>query len=71
MFPAMRDHFSWSDEYTFKEVQQFHRDFLPILEAKGINYDELRSALTLPKISTSGTHASAMSSMSITFLKTP
>ncbi len=46
MFPAMRDHFSWSDEYTFKEVQQFHRDFLVILKAKGINYDELRSALT-------------------------
>lgn len=46
MLPAMRSYFSWSDERTFKEVQRFHCDCLDILKAKGINYDDLRSALT-------------------------
>lgn len=46
MLPVMRDYFSWSDERTFKEVQLFHRDCLDILRAKGVNYDDLRTALT-------------------------
>lgn len=46
MLPAMREYFSWSDARTFKEIQRFHEDLLHILKAKGINYDELRSALT-------------------------
>lgn len=45
MLPVLRDYFSWSDEHTFKEVQRFHRDCLDILKVKGINYDDLRSAL--------------------------
>jgi hypothetical protein len=46
LLPVLRGHFSWSDARTFKEIQQFHIDLLGILKAKGINYDELRSALT-------------------------
>lgn len=46
MLPVMREHFSWSDYRTFSEIQLFHRDCLRILKDKGINYDELRSALT-------------------------
>ncbi|WGG52109.1 hypothetical protein [Rugamonas sp. DEMB1] len=46
MLPSMRSHFSWSDDRTFREVQQFHDDCLGILKAKGVNYDDLRTALT-------------------------
>jgi hypothetical protein len=46
MFPVLREHFAWSDGRTFKEIQRFHKDLLDILKAKGIHYDDLRSALT-------------------------
>lgn len=46
MLAAIRDHLSWTDERTFKEVQRFHQDLLQILNSKRINYDELRTALT-------------------------
>jgi len=46
MLPALREHFAWSDAQTFREIQRFHRDFLDILRAKGIDYASLRSALT-------------------------
>lgn len=46
MLAAMREHYSWSDEKTFLEVQRFHQDFLNILSDKRISYDELRTALT-------------------------
>lgn len=46
MLPALREYFSWSDARTFREIQRFHRDCLQILQAKGIRYEALRSALT-------------------------
>lgn len=46
LLPLMREHFSFSDERTFVEIQRFHRDFLEILRSKGIDYASLRSALT-------------------------
>lgn len=46
MLAAIREHYSWSDEKSFLEVQRFHQDFLSILSAKRISYDELRTALT-------------------------
>lgn len=46
MFPMLREHFSWTDAQTFREIQHFHRDLLDILSAKGIDYTSLRSALT-------------------------
>lgn len=46
MLAAIREHYSWSDERTFKEVQRFHQGFLEILSGKRISYDELRTALT-------------------------
>jgi hypothetical protein len=46
LFPAIREHYSWTDEKTFVEVQRTHQDFRQILREKGINYDELRTALT-------------------------
>ena len=46
MLAAIREHYSWSDERTFKEVQRFHQDLLKILSGKRINYDDLRTALT-------------------------
>jgi len=46
MLPFLRDYFSWSDARTFREIQRFHNDLVDILKVKGINYDELRSALT-------------------------
>jgi hypothetical protein len=45
MLPALRSHYSWSDEQTFNEIQRFHEDFLTILSSKGIVYDNLRTAL--------------------------
>lgn len=46
LFAAIRQHYSWTDEKTFNEIQRTHTDFLEILSQKGINYDELRNALT-------------------------
>jgi hypothetical protein len=46
MLPVMRDYFAWSDARTFGEVQHFHQGCLDILKSKGINYGDLRSALT-------------------------
>lgn len=46
MLSVMRAHFSWSDSRSFNEIQRFHKALLDILKAKGINYKELRSALT-------------------------
>lgn len=46
MLAVIRDHCSWSDERTFKEIQRFHQDFLQVLSGKRISYDELRTALT-------------------------
>lgn len=46
MLATIRDHHSWSDERTFKEIQRFHQDFLQVLSGKRIIYDELRTALT-------------------------
>lgn len=46
LLPVMRDHFALSDARTFVEIQRFHRDCLGILQAKGIDYASLRSALT-------------------------
>jgi len=46
MLPVLREHFSWTDAHTFREIQRFHKDFLDILRAKGIDYASLRSALT-------------------------
>lgn len=46
MLPALREHFSLTDAQTFREIQRFHKDFLNILNAKDINYESLRSALT-------------------------
>ena len=46
MLPVLREHFSWTDARTFREIQRFHGDLLDILGAKGINYLSLRSALT-------------------------
>lgn len=46
MLPVLRERFAWSDARTFREIQRFHRDFLDILRAKGIDYASLRSALT-------------------------
>ena len=45
MLAAIREHYSWTDERTFKEVQRFHQDFLQILSGKRISYDKLRTAL--------------------------
>lgn len=46
MLSVMRDYFALSDAQTFVEIQRFHRDCLNILQAKGIDYASLRSALT-------------------------
>jgi hypothetical protein len=46
LLPFLREHFSWSDARSFKEIQRFHKDLLDILKAKSIKYDELRTALT-------------------------
>lgn len=46
MFASLREYFSWTDARTFREIQAVHRDCLSILKAKGIRYDDLRSALT-------------------------
>lgn len=46
MLPVLREHFSWTDAQTFREIQRFHQDLLSILKAKGIDYALLRSALT-------------------------
>jgi hypothetical protein len=46
MLPALREYFSLTDAQTFREIQRFHKDFLDILNAKDINYESLRSALT-------------------------
>jgi hypothetical protein len=43
---SIREHYKWTDTRTFVEIQRVHQDFLDILRAKGINYDELRNALT-------------------------
>ncbi|UXH76204.1 hypothetical protein [Roseateles amylovorans] len=43
---AIREHYKWTDTRTFVEIQRIHQDFLDILRAKGIDYDELRNALT-------------------------
>lgn len=46
LLPVLREHFALSDAHTFFEIQRFHRDCLNILQAKGIDYASLRSALT-------------------------
>lgn len=46
LFAAIREHYKWTDDRTFREIQRTHSDFLEILSAKGISYDELRNALT-------------------------
>jgi hypothetical protein len=46
MLPVLREQFAWTDARTFREIQRFHKDFLDILRAKGIDYASLRSALT-------------------------
>ena len=46
MLEVLRDHFTWSDERTFKEIQLLHKDLVTILAKKGIDYIKLRSALT-------------------------
>lgn len=46
MLPVLRERYSWTDARTFDEIQQFHRDFLGVLEVKGIDYSSLRTALT-------------------------
>lgn len=46
LLAAIRQHYSWTDERTFKEIQRLHQDFLQILANKGISYDDLRTALT-------------------------
>ena len=43
---SIREHYKWTDSRTFVEIQRIHQDFLDILRAKGINYEELRNALT-------------------------
>lgn len=50
LLPVLRDHYSWSDARTFREVQRCHADCLGILQAKGIDYASLRSALTPQQI---------------------
>ena len=46
VLPVLREHFSWTDARTFREIQRFHRGLLDILDAKGIDYNQLRTALT-------------------------
>ena len=46
MLSARREHYSWTDERAFREIQRFHSDRLDILRAKGIDYPSLRTALT-------------------------
>ncbi|MFY9810294.1 hypothetical protein [Aquabacterium sp.] len=46
LFAAIREHYKWTDDRTFREIQRTHSDFLEILSEKGISYDELRNALT-------------------------
>ncbi len=46
MHEALRDHFAWNNERTFKEIQLLHKDLVTVLANKGIDYTELRSALT-------------------------
>lgn len=46
MLPVLREHYSWTDSRTFREIQRFHSDLLDILREKGIDYTSLRSALT-------------------------
>lgn len=46
MLPALREYFSLNDAQAFREIQRFHEDFVGILDAKGIDYEVLRSALT-------------------------
>lgn len=46
LLPTLREYFSWSDARSFREIQLFHKHFLDVLKAKGIDYELLRSALT-------------------------
>ncbi|MBX3707126.1 MAG: hypothetical protein KF911_10905 [Pseudomonadales bacterium] len=46
MLSVLREYFSWTDARTFREIRRFHSDLLDILNAKGIDYDLLRTALT-------------------------
>lgn len=46
MLPVLREHFSWTDAQTFREIRRFHNDLRDILKAKGIDYNLLRTALT-------------------------
>lgn len=46
MLPSLREHYDWTDERTFREIQRFHADLIDILRVKGIDYASLRSALT-------------------------
>jgi hypothetical protein len=46
MLEVLRDHFAWNNERTFKEIQLLHKDLVTVLANKGIDYTELRSALT-------------------------
>ena len=46
LLPVLREHYSWTDARTFREIQRFHKDCLEILKMKGIAYEDLRSALT-------------------------
>ena len=46
LLPVMREYFSLSDARTFAEIQSFHGECVGILQAKGIDYASLRTALT-------------------------
>ena len=46
LLPVMRECFSLSDARTFAEIQNFHGECVGILQAKGIDYASLRTALT-------------------------
>lgn len=46
MLPLLRKHYGWSDVETFEQVQLLHAELLKILQYKGIQYIDLRAALT-------------------------
>ena len=46
LLAAIRKHYSLTDEKTFNQVHQMHQDLLQILRNKGIDYNDLRTALT-------------------------
>jgi hypothetical protein len=46
MLPVMRDHFKLSSAFMHREIRGLHRETVRSLEAKGVKYSALRSALT-------------------------